>query len=71
VLVAVVTSTDDPEQVGRIRVRLESVSGHPEMWAPTLRVRSDAGQNRFIEGDRVLVAFELGDLDRPYVLGAL
>lgn len=75
---AEVKQINDPDQQGRVRVRLpwapDNGNGGYEVWA-RLAVPM-AGQNRgtwFIPdvGDEVLVMFEGGDPRRPYVIGAL
>lgn len=75
---AVVQSIADPDQQGRVRVRLPwspdgNGSGY-EAWArlATLMAGADRGA-WFIPdvGDEVLVACEGGDPRRPYVVGAL
>lgn len=75
---AVVQSIADPDQQGRVRVRLPwspdgSGPGY-EAWArlATLMAGADRG-TWFIPdvGDEVLVAYEAGDPRRPYVVGAL
>jgi uncharacterized protein involved in type VI secretion and phage assembly len=75
---AIVVDNVDPANSGRVKVRLPQVlmaggSGH-EAWARIATLM--AGANRgtwFIPdvGDEVVVAFEHGDLNRPYVLGGL
>ena len=75
VSVAVVTDNNDPDKLGRVRVRLR---GHgkrqPSPWA---RIAVPmAGKSRgtyFLPeiDDEVLVAFENGDPAHPYVIGAL
>jgi uncharacterized protein involved in type VI secretion and phage assembly len=75
---AVVTDNMDPDNLGRIKVQLPQISesdqrGH-EAWARLATLM--AGQNRgtwFIPdmNDEVLVAFEAGDVRRPYVIGSL
>jgi uncharacterized protein involved in type VI secretion and phage assembly len=75
---AEVQSITDPDQQGRVRVRLpwspdNSGNGY-EVWARLAVLM--AGNNRgtwFIPdaGDEVLVMFEAGDPRRPYVIGAL
>ena len=75
---AEVQGINDPDQQGRVRVRLpwapDNGSDGYEIWA-RLAVPM-AGNNRgtwFIPdvGDEVLVMFEGGDPRRPYVIGAL
>src|ERR1700687_4895136 len=75
---AIVVDNVDPANSGRVKVRLPQVlvageSGH-EAWPRIATLM--AGANRgtwFIPdvGDEVVVAFEQGDLNRPYVLGGL
>ncbi len=74
---ATVQSVTDPDQQGRVKVRLpwspDADAGY-EAWARLATLM--AGNNRgswFIPdvGDEVLVAFEGGDARRPYVVGAL
>jgi uncharacterized protein involved in type VI secretion and phage assembly len=75
---AMVLDNVDPENSGRVKVRLPPVlvSGESdrEAWARIATLM--AGANRgtwFIPevDDEVVIAFEQGDLNRPYVLGAL
>ncbi len=75
VVVAVVTDTNDPEGLGRVKVKFpwldEQLESH---W---VRVAAPgAGQKRGIYyipevNDEVLIAFEHGDINQPYVLGGL
>lgn len=82
--VAIVTDNQDPESLGRVRVRLPwapdpgagalGKGGLYEGWARTATMA--AGRNRgswFLPdvGDEVLVAFEAGHPGRPLVVGAL
>lgn len=78
VCTAVVIDNVDPDDSGRVKVRLGQSSGAgekgSESWARIATLM--AGDNRgtwFIPDvkDEVLVAFEAGDLRRPYVIGAL
>jgi phage protein D/phage baseplate assembly protein gpV len=67
---------DPPEvPIGRVRLKLPGVSGNlPGPWAPCLApmAGSDMGFYALPEiGDQVLVAFDQGDVSRPYVLGSL
>jgi uncharacterized protein involved in type VI secretion and phage assembly len=78
VCTAVVIDNVDPDNSGRVKVRLGQSSGvgekGSETWARIATLM--AGNNRgtwFIPDvkDEVLVAFEAGDTRRPYVIGAL
>lgn len=75
VVTAVVTNTDDPNDWGRVKVKFPWMTDDAEtFWA---RVASpgagpEAGLFMVPEvGDEVLVAFEHGDFNRPFVLGGL
>jgi uncharacterized protein involved in type VI secretion and phage assembly len=75
VVVGVVTNNQDPEGMGRVKVKFPWLSDEDESnWA---RVASPmAGKERGVYflpevEDEVLVAFEHGDVRFPYVLGAL
>jgi uncharacterized protein involved in type VI secretion and phage assembly len=74
---ALVTDIADPDQQGRVKIRLpwspDSDGGY-DVWARLALLM--AGNNRgtwFIPdvGDEVLVTFEAGDPRHPYVIGAL
>jgi uncharacterized protein involved in type VI secretion and phage assembly len=74
-VVGVVTQNNDPDGLGRVRVKYPALgNGVESAWA---RVASPgAGQERGalmlpVAGDEVVVGFEHGDVRRPYVLGAL
>jgi len=75
VVVAVVTNNDDPEKLGRVKVKFPWLSDKNESsWARMLTPL--AGQQRGFyhlpePNDEVLVAFEFGDINRPIILGAL
>ncbi|MBA4175712.1 MAG: type IV secretion protein Rhs [Leptothrix sp. (in: Bacteria)] len=75
---ALVTDIADPDNQGRVKVGLpwlpDSAGAACELWARLATLMG--GNNRgswFIPDvdDEVLVAFEAGDLRRPYVIGAL
>jgi uncharacterized protein involved in type VI secretion and phage assembly len=75
---AVVIDNVDPKNLGRVKVQLpqmdESGQGGYEVWARMATLM--AGRNRgtwFIPDpkDEVLVAFEAGDVRRPYVIGSM
>jgi len=75
VMVALVTGLDDPQQLGRVKIELPTLSGDYESdWARV--VHPGAGKQAGLVflpdvGEEVLVAFEDGDISRPYVLGGL
>lgn len=75
VVIAKVTSTADPGDQGRVKVAFPWLSDSYESdWVRV--VQAGAGPERgFVvvpeTDDEVLVAFELGDVHRPYVLGGL
>ena len=75
VVVGIVTQNSDPDGMGRVRVRYPALGDDIEGW--WARIASPAaGSERGllmmpIAGDEVLVAFEHGDVRRPYVLGSL
>lgn len=72
---AQVTDIKDPAKLGRVKVKYPWLSEEFNSgWART--VHHGAGQNRGSlvlpeVGDEVLVGFEHGDFDAPYVLGGL
>jgi uncharacterized protein involved in type VI secretion and phage assembly len=66
---AVVTDASDPQRLGRVKIRIPSVSTDEELWARVVVHGRGGYVLRF--GDEVLVAFEEGDLRAPYVLGTL
>ncbi|WP_327368812.1 VgrG-related protein [Streptomyces sp. NBC_01217] len=69
-----VTDTQDPEGSGRVKVRFPWLSDeYASDWARTAQSGGTSGGEAFIPevGDEVLVGFEHGHLDRPYVLAGL
>lgn len=75
VVVAVVSDVKDPLDSGRVKVTFPWLSeDYVSDWART--VQSGAGKDRGATvvpevGDEVLVAFDRGDMRRPYVIGGL
>jgi uncharacterized protein involved in type VI secretion and phage assembly len=74
-LTGVVTNINDPDKLGRVKVKIPTLGDDVETaWA---RVASPgAGATRGLEilpevNDEVLVGFEFGDMQRPVVLGGL
>jgi phage protein D/phage baseplate assembly protein gpV len=73
VAVGVVTDNRDPHNQGRVKVRLAAV-GEGEMWARLAAPSAGKDRGAYLApepGDEVLLAFEHGHADRPYVVGAL
>jgi len=73
--VGIVTNVQDPNKLGRIKVQLPRLPGGPETdWARVAQPAAGAGRGFYWlpeVGDEVLIAFELGQANRPYVIGAL
>jgi phage protein D/phage baseplate assembly protein gpV len=74
-VIAEVTNNNDPDDMGRVKVKFASLGSNIESeWA---RVSTpNAGKDRGLffmpqPGDEVVVGFELGDTRRPFVLGSL
>lgn len=74
-VVGVVTNNNDPDGWGRVKLKMPWLSEDVESdWARVVSV--GAGPERGLlclpeVNDEVLVAFEAGDVGRPYVLGGL
>lgn len=75
VTVGEVTNITDPDDLGRVKVRLPYLSDeHETDWARVVQLGAGAKRGFQMQpevGDEVLVTFENGDLQRPYVLGGL
>lgn len=75
VVIGIVKSLDDPERHGRIELQFPWLSEtHRSAWAPVAVPM--AGKKRGVfympeRGDEVLVAFEHGDFDHPFIIGYL
>lgn len=75
VTIAIVTNTQDPKNLGRVKVKFPLLSMTDESdWVRVLTPLAGKKQGLYClpqVNDEVLVAFEQGDPQRPYVLGAL
>ncbi|NES22098.1 MAG: phage tail protein [Symploca sp. SIO3E6] len=75
VVVGIVTNNEDPEGLGRVKVKFPWLSDEDESdWAriATLMAGNARGTYFLPEvEDEVLVAFERGDVRLPYVIGSL
>jgi uncharacterized protein involved in type VI secretion and phage assembly len=74
-VVATVTDTSDPEGMGRVKVLYPWMSSeHNSCWARVISPGAGPEAGLFMVpeiGDEVMVVFEQGDFDRPYVLGGV
>ncbi len=75
VVTAVVTNADDPDKVGRVKIKFPWLSDDAESFWVRLAAPG-AGREAGLclipaVGDEVVVAFEQGDFNRPVVLGGL
>jgi phage protein D/phage baseplate assembly protein gpV len=75
VVQAIVTNAKDPLNLCRVKVKFPWLSDTYESdWARTAQLSAGNGYGSVMVpevGDEVLVAFEQGDLRRPYVIGGL
>jgi phage protein D len=74
-LVGIVTNNVDPKKWGRVKVKFPTLTeDHESHWARVVGVgaANDRGFDCLPEvNDEVLVAFEHGDIHRPYILGGV
>jgi uncharacterized protein involved in type VI secretion and phage assembly len=74
-VIGIVTGNQDPDQLGRVQVRLPMfATDDSTWWAPVVSI--GAGKNRgwfFVPeiDDEVVVMFEHGDVNHPVVVGAV
>jgi uncharacterized protein involved in type VI secretion and phage assembly len=75
VVVGVVTNNNDPDLLGRVRVKYPALGdGHEGWWARIAAPAAGAKRGLLMvpqPGDEVIVAFEHGDTDHPYVVGSV
>lgn len=75
VTIAIVTNNQDPENLGRVKVKYPWLSEETESgWARVLTPMAGGDRGFYFlpeVEDEVLVAFEQGDINFPYILGAL
>lgn len=73
-VVGIVVDNKDPQKLGRVKVKLATISDEASHWAPisSLGAGKDRGWFFLPEiDDEVLVMFAHGELSRPVVIGAL
>lgn len=72
---AIVTNNQDADGLGRVKVRFPWLSEENESdWAKVMTFMAGDGRGGYFipeVGDEVLVAFDHGDINYPYVLGAV
>lgn len=75
VVVGIVTNNQDPENMHRVKVRFPWLSNDVESnWARVAAPMSGKGRGAYFlpeVDDEVLVAFEHGQVDHPFVVGCL
>jgi uncharacterized protein involved in type VI secretion and phage assembly len=75
VVIGVVTSIKDPDNLGRVKLKFPWLSDQDESWWARIAVPTAGNGCGFYFlpaiDDEVLVAFEHGDMNSPFVLGAL
>lgn len=75
VVVGVVTNNQDPDGMARVKIKFPWLAdGAESNWARIAMPMAGKERGMFFlpeVNDEVIVAFEHGDLNRPYVLGAL
>jgi phage protein D len=75
VLVGNVTRSGDPGPPGQVEIQIPALSDYPlPHWAYVATPMAGPGAGMYFlpaSGDTVLVAFEHGDVNRPYVVGSL
>ncbi len=74
IVIGLVTDLEDPENIGRVRVSYPYLGDETSDWARLVTQMAGKDRGMFFRpevGDEVLVAFELGDVRRPYILGSL
>jgi uncharacterized protein involved in type VI secretion and phage assembly len=75
IVIGLVTNNDDPDKQMRVKVKFPWLSDQEESaWARVSQLWAGSGYGAMIVPDvnaEVLVAFEHGDIRRPYILGSL
>jgi uncharacterized protein involved in type VI secretion and phage assembly len=75
VVVGIVTNNQDPENMHRVKVRFPWLSqDHESNWARVATSMAGNGRGAYFlpeVDDEVLVAFEHGLIDQPYIIGSL
>ncbi|MCE9575628.1 MAG: phage baseplate assembly protein V, partial [Deltaproteobacteria bacterium] len=75
VVIGIVTDNHDPQKLGRVKVKLPTLSRDDSTWWAPIAMPGAGNQRGWFFlpeiDDEVLIGFEHGDIARPIVLGAL
>jgi hypothetical protein len=76
VVIGKVTNNVDPEELGQVQVFFPWLTaGYVSAWARTVQIGASKAGSGFLWvpeiGDEVLIAFDRGHIDHPYVIGNL
>jgi uncharacterized protein involved in type VI secretion and phage assembly len=74
IIIGLVSDLNDPQSIGRVRVTFPYLGDQVSDWARLVTPMAGKDRGVFFRpevDDEVLVAFELGDVRRPYILGGL
>ncbi len=75
VVVGIVTNNQDPDGLGRVKVNLPWRGGQDESYWARITSLMAGDKRGFVfypeVNDEVLIAFEYGDINHPYIIGAL
>lgn len=74
VMVGIVQSLDDPEDLGRVKVTYPHLADEASDWCRLVAPFAGRERGAFFRpevGDEVLIVFEHGDPRRPYLVGGL
>lgn len=74
IVIGLVCDLDDPEKIGRVRVKFPNLDDQVSQWARIASPMAGGQRGFFMRpevDDEVLVAFEQGDPRRPYIVGSL
>ena len=75
VVAGIVINNKDPEKLGRVKVKIPRISDEEESnWARIVTFMGGKERGAFFlpeVDDEVIVAFEYGDINMPYIIGSL
>jgi uncharacterized protein involved in type VI secretion and phage assembly len=75
VVAGIVINNKDPDKLGRVKVKIPRISGEEESnWARIVTFMGGKERGAFFlpeVDDEVIVAFEYGDINMPYIIGSL